>query len=485
MPRSFSAVLCAIAAALLCCVNGCDSDPGPAVSAGSEKEPDPDPGADSSRPNVLFIFVDDLNDWVGFLGGHPQTRTPALDRLASRSTVFERAYANATSCNPSRVSLLTGRHPASTGVYFNNQPFRLAMPDAVTLPQHFRASGYEAVGFGKIFHPPNDPSQSSESWDRIDRMELLAPIPHAPPMVSQPHGESSELVDWAGIDAPPEKFEEFEIARAGVEFLSEAHQRPFFLAIGFHWPHLPWYQPRTFLDRHPTAQVELPPYREGDLEDLPHEGRRRVPDGGKFFESLRTAGKWKEAVGAYLGCVSAVDDCVGRLTAALEKGPNRDNTVVVFVSDHGIHLGEKSHFRKKTLWERTARVPLLVRQPGQTEGRRCRRVVQLVDLFPTLVDLCELGELDDLDGKSLAPLLVEPESPWDQAAVTTLRAGSHSVRTERWRYIRYQRGGEELYDHETDPNEWNNLAGDPATTEVVARLAGLLPENDAAPAPTR
>lgn len=422
------------------------------------------PPADA--PNVLMISVDDLNDWIGPLGGHPQTQTPNLDRLAARGVTFTRAYCQAPACNPSRTSLLTGIRPSTSGVYGNADAWREAMPDAVTLPQHFMRHGYEVLGGGKTFHGPQNEAASWQAY-HLFRGFLRPPKTPASGIPKTGH------FDWSGLRRPASETSDVRLAAWAERYLSRKRERPFFLAVGFYRPHLPWYAPQEHFDRFPAERTELPPTLEGDADDVPKSALRGLRD----HTNVTTHGQWRKAVAGYLACINYADANIGRVLRALDDGPNADNTIVIVWSDHGWQLGEKRQWRKFTLWERSARVVMMLAGPGvPARDRKSGRTVELLDIYPTLVDLAGLPERAELEGRSLRPLLADPEAAWDKPAITSRSADMTTVRTERWRYSRYP-DGEELYDHGSDPMEWTNLADDPAHAETKRRLAGLLPAN--------
>jgi len=430
-----------------------------------------------SRPNVLFVVADDLNDWIGCLGGHPDSITPNIDRLAQRGVLFERAYCSAPTCNPSRASLLTGLRPSTTGVYHNRQPFRMSEigKDAVTLPQYFKGNGYRAMGAGKITHSKfPDPV----SWDEFDRIRKRPKLDKNP---AKGYVEVGEIV-FGPLDVPDEETRDYRTVQWCIDRMQQKQSQPFFLACGLRKPHPDWHVPRKYFDRFPPGKVTLPAVRGDDLDDVPPVGVAITKR--KLHRRVVRSGKWREAVAAYLATVNFVDAQVGRLLDALDASGHAENTIVVFLSDQGYHLGEKHHWEKSSLWEETARVPLLLVVPGMTRpGGRCKRAVSLLDIYPTLVELCGLPAKGGLEGESLVPLLENPEAPRARPALTTRKRGSHAVRSERWRYIRYQDGSEELYDMETDENQWVNLAKDRGHAAVKRELARWLPETDAPDAP--
>jgi arylsulfatase A-like enzyme len=431
-----------------------------------------------AKPNVLFIAVDDLNDWIGCLGGHPQARTPNFDRLAAMGTLFTNAHCAAPLCNPSRAALRTGVRPSTSGVYDNNQPWRNspALAKAVTLPQYFTAHGYRAVGSGKIYH---DSFPDAASWaDYYPSKAKQKPVDPLPPRESM-NGLNAANLDWAPLTVREEAMGDFQVVDWVVQQMNTPRDQPLFLACGLYKPHLPWYVPQKYFDLFPLDSIVLPKINGDDLDDVPPIGRKYAkPDGD--HKLITGAGQWKQAVQAYLACIAFADAQLGRLLDAYEKSPFRQNSVIVLWSDHGWHLGEKLHWRKFSLWEEATHNVLMVVAPGVTKpGSRCDRTVSLMDVYPTLVDLCGLPARQELEGVSLRPLLADPKAKWERPAVTTYFRNNHSVRSEEWRYIRYEDGKEELYDHKQDPLEWKNLAADPKLSAVKEKLARWLPATNA------
>jgi arylsulfatase A-like enzyme len=436
--------------------------------------------AKKKHPNVLFIASDDLNDWVGYLGGHPDTVTPNIDALAARGLVFERAYCNAPICNPSRASLMTGLRPSTTGVYENRHPFRESQHEitrnAITFPMHLRKHGYFATGSGKIFHGKYPDPVSWDTWFPALNVQTNrgAGPPH-PQMNRTP--ELGTSFDWGPLDVEDKEMADYKSVEYCIGQLQKKHDRPFFLACGIQKPHLNWHVPRKYFEKFDPAKVTLPTINENDLDDVPPIGVKFANP--RFNDKIQKAGKWREAVAAYLATIHFVDAMVGRLIDALNKSKYAQDTIIVFWGDHGWHLAEKLHWKKSTLWEEGTRTPWLFVVPGMTKpGGRCKRPVSFIDMYPTIVDLCGVPPKSDVDGKSLVPLLKDPGAAWETPVVTTHKFGNHSVRSERWRYIRYKDGTEELYDHDKDELEWTNLAGDPKYTEVKEKLACWLPKTN-------
>jgi uncharacterized sulfatase len=441
---------------------------------------------DRSSANVLFIAVDDLGNVLG--RNRPAgLDTPNLDRLAERGVRFERAYCQVPLCNPSRASVMTGRRPDSTTVWDLNRHFRERLPDVATLPQAFRQRGHFVARVGKIYHydVPRGIGTSglddAPSWDRVvnprgrdvlDESRIINPTPEKP---------ISAALSWLAADGLDEEQTDGLVATEAIRLIEARPDRPFFLGVGFFRPHTPFVAPKRHFDRIPLDGVRLVEVPEGDRDDIPAAAIPHnipQPDYGLSREVLR------QALQAYYASVRFVDAQIGRLLDALERANLADRTIVVVWSDHGYHLGEHGLWQKRTLFEESAKTPLIVSAPGtRGRGRSCSRVVELVDLYPTLLDLVFGSVPEELDGRSLRPLLDDPERAWDHEAFTQiLRPGSESpvmgraITTERWRYIEWNAGraGRELYDHAGDPRELTNLADDEAHQTTVERLRARL-----------
>ena len=431
----------------------------------------------TNKPNVLMICIDDLNDWVGTLGGHPQARTPHIDRLAREGIVFAHAYAAATSCAPSRTALLYGVAPYKSGVYGHDEIHKSgAMLPKSQLPLNtvFRKNGYRTIGCGKVFHGA---ASHKQGWDVFvrDFPELEAtPIDLGPRIKLkcgiQETGNDSDtsdgkLTDWA------------------VHQLQGKHEKPFFICLGLRKPHLPWNAPKKYFDLHDLDDVTLPSAPEDDLDDLPAAGRQFSANhvgygkGSDHPAVVQAEGAWRQLVRAYLATCSFADANVGRLLNALRMSPHRENTIVVLWGDHGWHLGEKQRWRKFTLWERATRTPLIISAPGTPSvGKRTSQPVGLQDIFPTLVELCGLEVDQPLDGHSLLPLLENPSLSWNKPTLMTHGPGNFAVRSGLWRLIHYADGSEELYDMANDPGEYYNLARNPEFDDQRASLREHLPK---------
>ncbi len=427
--------------------------------------------AESSRqtqkPNILFIAIDDLRDWAHYLG-YEQIQTPNLDRLAAMGESFTHAYCAAPACNPSRTALLTGLRPSTTGVYSNRVDWRKnpVAQSVPTIPVYFREHGYVANASGKIYH---ESQRDASEWDDYAPLVKL----RNPPSDTQDRGVKS--IKFRPLSCDDDVMPDYLTATYVSEELAKEHDKPFLLGCGFYKPHLPWEVPQKYYDLYPLEDIELPPHLEGDLDDVPAAGVAMARHGSDHKKIVNT-GRWKEAVRAYLATTTFVDAQLGRVLDALEQSPYKDNTIIVLWTDHGWHLGEKEHWKKFTLWEESTRSQMLWVVPGLTKpGSTCQRTVDFMDIYPTLCELAGLPLPEHLEGRSLCPLLENPDADWPWPAITTHEFGNHAVRTEQWRYIRYEDGSEELYDHEQDPNEWENLAGDPQYNTIKEELKKWLP----------
>ncbi|MDB6113306.1 MAG: iduronate sulfatase [Lacunisphaera sp.] len=455
------------------------------------------------RYNVLLIAIDDLNDWVGSFGGSAQTRTPNMDRFCAEGAVaFQNAYCPGPVCGPSRSALLSGFLPNRTGVYSNTENMRrsVLVQTHATLPEYFAQHGYMTANRGKIFHKHATPEGLDEGqwaftdWSDtsgrggVDQAHLYSRLKG---IYDGQKGEAAGKEDndvggddegtefsWGPTKDNKENTLDWQTAEWAAGQLAQPHAKPFFLAVGIAKPHLPWYVPQEYFDRHPLDSIKIPEYRLDDLDDI------LTPDGKKKFSAtadfrwVQKDDLFKRAVQAYLACASYADDCVGKVLDALAKSPERDHTIVIIFGDHGWHLGEKLRFRKSTLWQEATRLPLMIRVPGMTTTRQdSPRIVNLIDLYPTLIDLCGLPTKAGIDGRVITPLLRNPQLEWAHPSVTVNGSGNACVRDERWYFIRYRDGTEELYDMQQDPMQWTNLARSKDTTALAAkaRLAAFFP----------
>lgn len=466
------------------------------------------------KPNVLLIAVDDLNDWIGALGGHPQALTPNLDRLISKSVLFTNAHCAAPVCSASRHAFMSGLRPSTTGWYSNTskslKAYERTLGKTVPMPTHFKRNGYKTLAAGKVFHKGTSDVKGYDYWDeerpkfkwpaelaqrghgyQSDRGGHFHPFPKDGGAIYQKYGKSvnGHSLCWgalSGDDIPDEGMPDEQIAEWAVQRLQQPHDQPFFMAVGFVRPHVPFTAPEKYFDLYPMDTIEVPTVPADEMDDVPLWGKAMAYgtiEGGDHFNVLNVGPNyWKEMTRAYLACVSFVDAQAGKVLDALQQSAHSENTIVIFWSDHGQHLGEKNHWRKMALWEEATRVPLSVRLPGNVNaGEVSSRSVSLIDLYPTLIDLCDLPRVSRIEGTSLVPQLADSKASRRNPAITTWHYNNHSARSQNFRYIRYRDGSEELYDHRTDPNEHNNLAADPKWTSIKKKLAKFLPEDNVVP----
>jgi choline-sulfatase len=433
-------------------------------------------GSNASQPNVLFIAIDDLNDWVGVMDSHPQVQTPHIDNLAKRGTLFTNAHCQAPLCNPSRTSVMTGLRPSTTGIYGLAPWFREvdALREVLTLPKHFSNAGYKTYTVGKIYHGGGWNSGSVKEFDMIGAPGRGIRLKEK--RVKTPRGGPG--MDWGLFPYDESEQTDWKTASWAVEQLGEMGQEePFFMAVGFSLPHVPLLATQKWFDMYPEKHVELPRMLLDDRKDTPPFSwylHWKLPEPRQRF--LLESGEQIKIVQAYLASISFMDSQVGRVLKALEENDLAENTVVVLWSDHGYHLGEKEITGKNTLWDRSTRVPLIFAGPKVPKGQKSSRSVELLDMYPTLSELCGLEIPNHVEGISLVPQLEDPMAQRTRPAITTHNHDNHTVRTEGWRYIQYADGSEELYDMVGDPNEFTNLAGESPYTEIKSSLRKQLPK---------
>jgi arylsulfatase A-like enzyme len=455
------------------------------------------PARAADKPNILFIAIDDLRDWVNYLG-YDQVKTPNLDKLSARGLTFSRGYCASPVCNPSRAALMSGMRSSTTGVYSNGIDWRTHITEATpTLNQHLRTQGYYVCGAGKIYHG-GFPRLSD--WDDYLSRGEPAEEGAAPAAKAKGQGKNKAKAkaaaaaavaagerDPGGVggirfkplpDARDEDMSDYHYVSYALKQLNTKHDKPLFVACGLQKPHMPWDVPQKYYDMYPLEKIELPKVLKDDLADIPPAGIRMAKPEGDHAAML-ASGRWKEAVQAYLATITFCDAMIGRLMDGFDKSPYKDNTIIILWSDHGWHLGEKEHWRKFALWEESTRAPFLMVVPGLTKpGSVCNRPVDYMNIYPTLCDLAGVPLPKHLEGVSMKPLLANPAAAWDRPAITTHGYQNHAVRTDKWRYIRYENGDEELYDEVADPLEWKNLASDPKFASVKQDLAKWLPKTN-------
>ncbi len=439
--------------------------------------------AEQTRPNVLMIAIDDLSDYVSILQNHPGIKTPNFDRLAQRSVNFTRAYCAAPLCNPSRVAISTGMAPHQTGIYQLGDLMTKSPPAvaSVLLEEQFHRHGYDTFLTGKYYHA------KPERWWPEDRLAAMWTQRKLPFSDHGPKLQNGNKVMGGGIfaigPAPDgmESMPDAAILKNTQGWLAQHRDKPFLLVHGISKPHVAFVVPQQFFDMYPLDSVVLPETPEDDYSDIPPTVKDTFLGRGDletFARVHKAENGWKEVMQAYLASISFCDWVLGQILDALDTSPDADNTIIVLWSDHGYHIGEKEWLHKRALWTQTSRVPFLISVPGMaTAGRSCPAAVSLLDIYPTLSDLCGLDQPvpQELAGHSLVPLLTDPDHEWPHVALTSHDIGNAAVTDARYHYIQYADGSEELYDHETDSREFHNLANAPGLRPVVTQLSAYLP----------
>ncbi len=471
-----------------------------------------------TRPNILFIAVDDLNDWIGCLGGHPQAITPNFDRLAKRGVLFTNAHCVAPACRPSRTAIFTGKAPQQTGAWSNDsQDVIKDQPKGSLMPHYFADHGYATFGTGKLFHggggenfqhtfkteqrwSPFTGKQASYTPEELPTKGTDQPrhvIEKGPgghdyvlPLNGlrserNPKKASAESFDWGPFDVEDDEMGDTRIANWALEQLGKSHEQPFFLGVGFYRPHIPLFAPRLDFEVYPSVRdIQLPRVLTGDLGDLGESAKRWAlePITAGSHQIVEASGQWRQAVRAYLACVTFVDRQLGRLLDGLDQSVHAENTWIVLWGDHGWHLGEKQHWGKWTGWRESTRVPLMIIPPESDaealRGKECAEPVSLLDLYPTLVELSELPEKTDLEGTSLLPWMRHPKLQTGRYVRTMFNPGNVAISERDWRYIRYADGAEELYHIAEDPYEWHNHASSEEHAPVLDRFRNRWTSSD-------
>ena len=441
---------------------------------------------EDKKPNVLFIAIDDLNDWTGMLKGNPQTKTPHMDQLASQGMLFTNAHCAAPACGPSRAALMSGIRPATSGNYVNKASIQKnpVLNSALLMPEFFQQNGYYVAGAGKLFHGAHfqeeiqgrgfDEYYPSNTQDRPSTNYKFSK-----PGFPQSGLKISRQADWGPFhpDITVDDMGDGKVANwAEEKLLGGELNEPFFLGAGIFKPHMPFYAPQEYFDRFPLDEIEPPAgYLEGDMDDVPAASAKQAHHG--YAHKIIAAGQWMPAIQAYLACTAMVDDLIGQIVGALENSKYADNTIIVLWSDHGFQLGEKGRWAKFSLWERATRVNMIWVAPGVTKpGSSTAKPVNLLDIYPTLASMtsCEPPE-GQLEGNDLTVLMEDPEASWDKTTLTVFGYKNYGIRSERYRYIVYADGSEELYDHEKDKWEWHNLANSPEYAGIKKKMRKRIP----------
>jgi arylsulfatase A-like enzyme len=427
-----------------------------------------------------------MNDWVGVLGGHPQAKTPNIDRLAGQGVLFTNAHTSAPACSPSRNALLYGIEPHNSGLYpFYNRTKMdpLFFNEHQSLLQLFKADGYNTYGAGKIHHATMNQA-SINMFDSLEYTESInADLLKLPdPLVDSTDGTGTKTFGKMCARpslSPLKDHVDYNISLFGEEVLERDHEKPFFLALGFIKPLLPFVAPKKYFDLFPRDEIEKTPIKDDDLSDLPWAARSNAKLNDDF--KYRTKDTWEDWIRAYLACNAYTDDNVGRVVDALNASKYKDNTIIVLWSDHGYHFGEKRSHRKFSLWEESTRVPFIILDPRNkiSNGKECKAPIALIDIFPTLLNRVGISLPQYTDGIDLGPLLANPDSKREIPALTTWGRANYSLQSSKWRYTVYFDNSEELYDHENDPNEWDNLANNDQYIQVKNVLKKYLPSSEA------
>ncbi|MGB0414176.1 MAG: sulfatase [Coraliomargarita sp.] len=430
--------------------------------------------AAESKPNVLLIAIDDLNDWIGCMGGHPQAQTPNMDRLAARGVLFTNAHCQSPVCNPSRLSMMSSLYPSTTGVYFLNPDISEspAAKDSTMLPLRFQDEGYYVTGAGKIFHNGTQHNKYLPNWAGgfggfgPYPKEKISPFP------------GMKLWDWGVFPESDDLMPDYKIAAWGAEQLAKDYEQPWLIATGYWTPHVPQYAPQKWFDLYPLETLQMPEMLENDLDDISEYGVNltRLNHVAPTMEWVEANDQLKLLVQSYLACISFTDHQIGKVLDALDASPYKDNTYIVLYTDHGFHQGEKERFAKRSLWEDGTRTPMIIVGPGIVEGGVCSKPAQLLDIYPTLLELTGLKADPKHEGNSLVPLLKNPQAEWPHYARTSFGPGNYAIISEDYRYIHYNDGSEEFYDRRKDAHDWNNVIDNPEYAAVIKKHRAEVPQ---------
>lgn len=440
---------------------------------------------EESKPNVLFIAVDDLNNWISPIENFSNAKTPNFDKLADMGVTFTNAHCQAPLCGPSRASLMTGLRPSTTGIYgmISDNKIRRddnpATKDIMFLPEYFKNNGYHTMGIGKLFHEHAPDDMFDESGGRV---KGFGPLPEKRFVwdgygkgIKGIHGRTS--TDWGAFPENDTLMHDHKSADWVIERLNRNHEKPFFMGLGFLRVHVPLYVPQRWFDLYPLEDIETPPYKADDLNDIPEIGLKindlpMMPT----TEWAKENGEWKKIIQAYLACMSYIDYELGRVLNALENSSYADNTIIVLWSDHGYRLGEKSTFAKHALWETATKTPLMFAGPNLPKRKKIDAPVELLSIYPTLLELTGLPPNPQNEGNSLVAMMKNDIGLENSKAITTFGMNNHTVKVKDYRYIQYEDGKEEFYDHRSDPNEWTNEVDNPNYKAQIELMKGFLPK---------
>jgi arylsulfatase A-like enzyme len=436
--------------------------------------------SENEKPNVLLIIMDDMCSWVNYMGGINEVHTPNIDKLAERAVTFSNAYAPVPLCNPSRAAMLTGIPSYVTGIYHNehaieNHPIA---NNSMMMPQYFRDNGYFTICAGKVFHSRPSTPVMNDMWDDMTHIDG-----GYGPFVVNSTLPDNLLRRWRDFEAwtgPDSDFPDVVNTQKMVDFLGENHDKPFFAAMGYYRPHNPYTAPKRYFDLYDIEKIKRPATIPNDLADIPEYAITNFIGGERDYHALlsSTGNLYEQMILAYLASVSFADDMIGRIISALEESPNANNTIIVLVGDNGFHHGEKERWGKSALWRKASHVPFLivpVKGDESVTAGDCVRPVNLIDIYPTLIDICELPEIhNQLAGNSLLPLIHDVNAEWNHPAISNYLPGNFAIHLNEWNYIRYANGSEELYNISEDEHEFHNLAIRPEYKELLDSLAGYI-----------
>ena len=426
------------------------------------------------RPNILVIAVDDLNDWVGALNGHPQALTPNIDKLASEGMLFTNAHCQAPVCNPSRASIMTSLYPSTTGLYFLNPDIMQSeiVKENILMPKKFQNEGYYVSGAGKLFHNARGVNEKYIP-NYAGNFGGFGPFPKN--KLSNYKGH--RLWDWGIFPNDDKLMPDYIMASWATDILKTEINKPFWIGVGFYRPHVPQYATQKWFDLYPIDSIQLPKVITNDLIDLSRYGIDLTREGhvSPNHEWIVENDQWKPLVQSYLACVSFVDNQIGRIIDALKNSKYANNTYVVLFSDHGFHFGEKQRYAKRSLWNDATRVPLIFWGPNISKGVS-NKPVQLLDIYPTLLELAKISPEKQHEGHSLSDILKGEDEKWPHYARSSFGPGNHAIISENYRYIKYNDGTEEFYDCTTDPHEWFNKIKDSKFSSLINQHRALIPK---------